>query len=438
MMLFGKNIILWRRAWLWMTLAVLAAFHCSAEVAVGAAGKTFFDVTAYGAVGDGKTDNSPAFQRAFSAAITAKRAAIRIPPGEYLLKSRVTAELAGDGLVIAGEGQGASVILCDNAVGAIRLQDKMCKAQVTLRDLSFYAVREGAGVAFELASPPRGVRNYRTFHAENVEIRGHGLPTRLYFNRGLAIINQWRPLFENIIFSGVLDPALNGDASDGSPFFRPDCGIIVDGCYAPRLRDCYVWNAHTGYRFITGGSGDGPEDGNFYRSFAVGCRVGMDIATPLQEPQLTIDSCHLNCRDVGIRIANRKFVWLLNNLMYCDQNQKHDDPEHPYTDILLTNVFAGVVSRNMFHTPSLENLRAEPPAYHTMIRVTGASRDLIISENVFNAKGLSVGCDTNVAGITCVNNALANRHTAAPKIPGAEGRALPAARSPVKNPAVSR
>lgn len=389
-----------------------------------------FTVTAYGAVGDGRADDAPAFQRAFAAAAAARRAVFQIPAGEYLLKSCVTAELSGDGLVIAGEGQGASVILCDNTNGAIRLRDKLCKVQVTLRDLSCYAVREGAGVAFELSSPPRGVRNYRTLLVQNVDIRGRGLPTRFYFNGGIAAINQWRPLFENVIFSGVLDPALNADASDTSPFYRPACGIVADGCYAPSFQNCYVWNAHTGYRVVTGGTGDGPEDGCFYRSFAVGCRVGMDIATPEPEPQLVIDSCHLNCRDVGIRIANRKFVHLVKNLMYCDERQKHDAPAHPYVDILLTNVFAGVVSHNIFQTPSVDNLKAEPPANHTMIRVDGSSRDLIISENIFNSKGLSVGWATNVTGMMVVNNSFANRHAVAPNVSSVT--AAPAVRPPAR------
>ena len=403
-----------------LTLAaqVVCAQSSAAAVAVG---KTF-SIAAYGAVGDGKADDSPAFQRALNAAAATKRAVLQIPAGEYLLKSRVTAEISGEGLVIVGEGQGVSVILCDNAEGALRLHDKLCKAQVTLHDLSIYAMREGAGVAFELSSPPRGVRNYRTLLVQNVDIRGQGLPTRLYFTTGIAALNQWRPLFENVIFSGVLDPVLNGDASDASPFYKPECGIVADGCYAPSFQNCYVWSAHTGYRVVTGGTGDGPEDGCFYRSFAVGCRVGIDVATPEQEPQLVIDSCHINCRDVGIRIANRKFVHLVNNLLYCDERQPHTNPAHPYFDILLTNVFAGVISHNIFQTPSLDNLRADPPAQHTMILVQGTSRGLTISENIFNAKGTALTFAPTTGDVAVLNNSYPNRHVVQPRSSAAAPR----------------
>ncbi|MCX6894949.1 MAG: glycosyl hydrolase family 28-related protein [Verrucomicrobia bacterium] len=409
-----------------LCLALVAPVVRAQTPAAAGAGRSFA-VTAYGAVGDGQTDDAPAFQRALNAAAAAKRAVLQIPAGEYLLKSRVTAELSGDGFVIAGEGQGVSVILCDNTNGALRLHDKLCKAQVTLRDVSFFAVREGAGVAFELASPPRGVRNYRTFLAQNVDIRGHGLPTRFYFTTGIAALNQWRPLFENVIFSGVLDPALNADASDASPFYRPACGIVADGCYAPSFQNCYVWNAHTGYRVVTRGAGDGPEDGCFYRSFAVGCRVGIDVATPESEPQLVIDSCHINCRDVGIRIANRKFVHLVNNLMYCDERQPHTDPAHPYFDIQLTNVFAGVISHNIFQTPSPDNFKAVPPVQHTMILVQGASRSLTISENIFNAKGTALTCAPTASDITVLNNAYPNRHVVPPRSSAAAPRPAPKA-----------
>ena len=75
---------------------------------------------------------------------------------------------------------------------------------MTVRDLTLVAEIPGAGTALELFSPARGVRNYRTLTVENVDIRGAGLPTRSYFKRGLAAIGQWRPLFRNLIFCGVL------------------------------------------------------------------------------------------------------------------------------------------------------------------------------------------------------------------------------------------
>jgi hypothetical protein len=93
--------------------------------------------------------------------------------------------------------------LSDNADGVLRLEDKSCKSQITLRDLTCFALREGAGIAFEFLAERRGARNYRTLLVQNVEMRGAELPTHYHFNAGIVSTNQWRPLFQNVIFSGV-------------------------------------------------------------------------------------------------------------------------------------------------------------------------------------------------------------------------------------------
>ena len=370
-----------------------------------------FSVTDYGAAGDGKADDSAAFQKALSALVSAGKGVLHIPAGDYRIGARASAEVTAAGIAIAGEGQGVSNILCDSPEGVFRLRDEWCKSQITIRDLSFLATREGAGTAIEVSSPPRGVRNYRTLLVENVEVRGAGLPTRFYFDCGIKAIAQWRPLFLNVIFSGVLDPALNQDISDSSPFYKPVCGIQADWCYAPSFQNCYVWSAHTGYRIVSEGRPEGPEDCAFYRSNAVGCRVGIDISTPIPEPQLVIESCHINCRDVGIRLNNRKFFYITGSLLYgCGR-----EDEFPYTDILLTHSFCGVISGNIFHSPSKDNLKPTPAVNRTMIRVDGQCRDVSITGNIFNAKGLSMSVEPGATGIATANNIYPNKHTTVPE-----------------------
>ncbi|MBM4082917.1 MAG: hypothetical protein FJ278_24635, partial [Planctomycetes bacterium] len=327
------------RGWVLMALLVVALGCQTAEKVGEAEGKRKFAVTDYGAVGDGKADDSAAFQKAMDALAAAGKGVLHVPAGDYRIGSRVSVEVTAAGICVMGDGQGVSKLLGDNADGILRIRDEWCKSQVTIRDVSFLAAREGAGAAIEVSSPPRGVRNYRTLLVQNVEIRGLGLPTRLYFDYGIKAIAQWRPLFHNVIFSGVLDPALNQDLSDSSPLHKSVCGIQADFCYAPSFQHCYVWNAHTGYRIVSEGRPEGPEDSAFYRSNAVGCRVGIDVSTPIPEPQLVIESCHINCRDVGIRLNKRKFFHITGNLMYGGGREN----EFAYTDILLTNSFCGII-----------------------------------------------------------------------------------------------
>ena len=366
-------------------------------------------VTDYGATGDGKTDDSPAFQRALDEVAHAGRGVVLIPPGEYRLARALRAELTGPGIAIRGQGQGVSVLVCDNPDGVFLLHAEWCDTQVTVHDLSILAGREGAGTALELSSPPRGARNVRTLTVRHVDIRGTGLPSRRYFDCGVDAPYQWRPLFTSVVVSGPSDPALKADQSDSSPLYRMACGIRADGSYAPSFQHCYVWNATTGYSVVTEGRDEGPEDSAFYRCFAVGCRTGIDIRTPIPEPQLVIDSCHINCRDTGIRLGKRKFFHLTGNLMY---GQPADG--RPYTDIELTGSFCGVITGNVFHDPDGRNYRPTPEVARTMISVDALCRDLVIEQNIFNAKGLSLAIDPKATRIATEGNQYPNSHTRRP------------------------
>jgi hypothetical protein len=385
-------------------LLLVCALRAGAQETAPPAPAGRFNVRDFGAVGDGKADDSAAFAKALQAAMDAGRGAVWVPAGEYRLAGQVKVEGSPAALSLLGDGQGVSCLVCDNPEGALRLHDPWCKWQVTVRGLSFLAAREGAGVALEVSSPPRGVRNYRTLLVQDVDIRGQGLPTHNYFDRGIVALNQWRPMWQNVVVSGVLDPALKSEKSDDPLQYRPACGIQADGCYAPTFQHCYVWNCRTGYQLVTENRPQGPEDCAFYRCNAVGCRVGMDIATTSIEPQLVIDSCHINCRDVGIRLARRKFFQIVNCLLYG--NDGSDD--QPYVDIALANCYDGLLRGNIFHSPAATNLKPEPPSQRTMITVDAACHDLLISHNLFNAKGRALWVAQGARGIVFADNRATN------------------------------
>ena len=362
-------------------------------------------VTDYAHCGDGETDAAPAFQRALNEVACAGSGVIHVPAGAYRLSRCVAAEMTAGAVSIMGDGVGVTRILCDSGQGGLRLHDETARCQFTVRDLSLLAVQADAGTALDVSSPPRGARNYRTLTVQNVDVRGLGVPSRHYFRCGIKAIGQWRPLFVNAVVSGVSDPALKGDQSDESPRYQLLCGIQADWCYAPSFQHCYVWSAHTGYRIVSEGEPEGPEDCAFYRCFAVGCRVGIDVSTPIPEPQLVIDSCHINCRDVGIRLHNRKLFHVTDNLLYGIDGE----PARPYVDILITGrSFGGVVSGNIFHSPARHNYRAAPGVDRTMVRVAGQARDLLITGNIFNAKGVAIAVEPGARGIVRRDNHFAN------------------------------
>ena len=71
--------------------------------------KRYFDVTTYGAVGDGTTDDTPALQAAVKAAL-AVSGTVYLPHGIYGLTSDLQLLGAGTSVTLVGEGQESSVI----------------------------------------------------------------------------------------------------------------------------------------------------------------------------------------------------------------------------------------------------------------------------------------------------------------------------------------
>jgi hypothetical protein len=396
--------------------AVLACGHAAfGQSAPAPSGP--ISVRDHGAVGNGKDDDSEAFAKAFATARAALPARVHIPAGTYRLARRVKIEIPADragraacGLAITGDGQGVSMILVDNADGGFAIRDPLCRVQVSIAGLTVLAAAEPAGTAIEVVGDRTGSRNYRSLTIRDVDVRGAPAHPRGHFTTGISALNQWRPLFDNVVSSGVVDPATNRDRSDASPLFLSDCCFVADGCYAPTFEHCYAWSAKTGYRVASPGPQEGPEDGAFRRCTANMVKVGIDIRTPTTEPQLVIDTCHVNARDVGIRLEQRKFFHIVNNLMY---GLDHVDGR-PYVDIDLIGCHAGLVSGNIFQSPAPHNLKPEPPVEHTMIRIDATSHDIVVADNIFNAKGRSVAVAANARNIEIRNSQHSNPHVEPP------------------------
>lgn len=69
--------------------------------------KGYFDVTDYGAVGDGTTDCTTAFQQAISAAQLASGGIVFVPSGTYVISDQL---FLGTGISVLGQGSEASII----------------------------------------------------------------------------------------------------------------------------------------------------------------------------------------------------------------------------------------------------------------------------------------------------------------------------------------
>lgn len=98
--------------------------------------ETYVNIVDYGAVGDGTTNNSAAFQAAINAA---QGRTLYIPAGEYVILTAVTLV---DDLVILGDGQ-VSKIVTGASAGQI---SAVSKSNITLRQINFTNNNNGSNV----------------------------------------------------------------------------------------------------------------------------------------------------------------------------------------------------------------------------------------------------------------------------------------------------
>lgn len=267
-----------------------------------------YDVKEYGAAGDGATDDSGAFQAAIDAIAKAGKGTLFVPAGEYRIETRVARSVSGWNLVVAGEGVGVSRIVSSSRDGIFSFEYGDPQSQLTFRDLSLFADAPDVGPAFDVRQLRRGNAHHRNLTVQSVEIRGLD-PAKDFFRHGVKLVGVWRPFFLNAHFAGPFGPGVRQDYSDGSGMFRASAGFEARDCYAPSFQHCYSWGAASSFRVVSE-KDPGPEDGAFYRCFAVESRIGIEIVTGGHEPQLVIDACHINCRDVGVFLRNRNIFTL--------------------------------------------------------------------------------------------------------------------------------
>jgi len=98
----------------------------TAAPALPAVGKPFLDLRDYGAVGDNKTDDGPALQKAMDALAAAGGGRLVIPPGKFLLKTPARTNFLGKASAVRIEGSGSAgqlVVNVGKGATAVRLDN---------------------------------------------------------------------------------------------------------------------------------------------------------------------------------------------------------------------------------------------------------------------------------------------------------------------------
>jgi hypothetical protein len=311
----------------------------------------------FGAVGDGVTNDSVAFQAAMTFLASQDDASLYIPSGVYRLTTRASATFSAGSYSIYGDGA-SSIIVGDNAVGALRMVCTSRHVYTTISNLNFSPVLPNSGTGFEYSVPAGGVANRNVFRMENCVFEPHVADDAT---------SSW---FNVIVVTGTNRPSFNNIAAWRVGTEKPNAILNIDGCYKPIITDCY-FNGTATYG-ISNIRTDTNEGFLLSNTTINGADTGVYISQPNRHPEIWIQDCHLNNVITGVHVENSKFMWLCRNLMYS-----RAEDGAAYTDYLLDNCNSVNIIDNIYRGGVNLNRRH--------VNLINGSRFIKISDNGLNA-----------------------------------------------------
>jgi hypothetical protein len=293
-------------AGLTLTLAMATAATSPAEAAAGPVHR--FSVRDFGAVGDGKTDDTPAFERAIAAAVKARAGVVEIPAGVYSVREIWLGRKSDGkrpsvvGIHLWGAGIGTTILkqrAVDHAMGCINVVDaRYCSVRDLTVDCS----------ALEDDGPNNGgvlLFGCQGCLLENLEVRKSA-------HRSISVAGH---LFDEASLD-ARDTVVRGCIAWGQRVWNGDAAaqiIASDGATTTQFIDC-VSEAAGGWKGDLFGADDAA--GTIFR----GCRAYGDKTASAgywvehhegERPAYFTD-CHVaNTRNVGIggeEGAERMFI----------------------------------------------------------------------------------------------------------------------------------
>ena len=338
-----------------------------------------YNPKAFGAVGNGITDDASAIQKAINTIMTNGGGSLYFPPGDYVIKSQISTSIdLGNGwekgLSIFGAGRGTTVIRIQNSTGFFKwVLNATRNINFSIKNLTAIADNGGnAGTFVHLEQIAGGVHQYRDLVADDVMGIGQDRDTD-YFDKFFYCFALHRPYFSNVTSTGSYGPNANEtEKLQGTAVFD------VPECYAPTFVSCYAWGGDYAYRHLTN-ENPGSEDGKWDKCVANNCKVGFYISSPGIEPGLTIKDCHANANEANIRINGKKYGHIINNLLYNETLSR-------FTDINLINCEDIVLENNIYHFPKNIN--------RTMVNVDKTSTRIFIQNEKFRCNGTAINLES--------------------------------------------
>jgi hypothetical protein len=361
----------------------------------------------FGADPTGVKDSAAAFAQLDKAAEGLRQVQVRIPPGRFRLATPVTLHATGNqtnyGLLVQGAGEDVTELVVDNSEGGLQFSGtNINRLSVVVRDLSLVALRPDGGTALAFSIPNPGDHHSRQFQVENVLIRGERFNNGC-FRYGVVVRNAWYPRFVNVKVTSSYGPE-----SPAAPRAL-ETAFLLEDCYSPLLRDCYVWGGRYGliHRAVRSEPEDGIVEGCYFvdneRSISV---LLKPDASRWEEPAFHISTCHVNYRDFGITLQGVRQANISHCLFYCHDRQgaafygggkpRDFDP----VDVNLVYASDVVIDGNIFAEP------ANPR--RVAVRISKDSGYVMVSGNQFNLQGVAVRNESALPSF-CLGNFFGGR-----------------------------
>lgn len=253
------------------------------------------DVVAWGATGNGKTDDTAAIQSALDAAT--KGETVVFPEGRY----KVTSTLTHSGsLGLAGMGPGLSIIDWSSGGDAIDLTfSTSAKDRLVLHGLTVNAATEAAGTAISAvwSSPAR--QGYPHAVIEDLEVtRGDGSGQR--WQRGVYLDAAWVTSIRNYLFLSGANTGVGLELEGQSV----DCNL-----FDVQAQSCEIG-------ILLGASTEGTVIDNAVILDAVHGVTNKTRENGTKGPMVTVTNSHMNTRASGVTLTGTGDSWVINNLFY--------------------------------------------------------------------------------------------------------------------------
>jgi hypothetical protein len=360
-----------------------------------------FNPIDYGADPTGASDSAPAFNAMIAEIGADRHVEVFIPPGQFLLNSRVEFLPGGNtsqyGLSIRGGGQDATEIRVDNNDGGFLFSGMtMSRVCVQVSDLSFVAMRTNITAAFEFEAADAGDPLCRQLVMENIYVTSPLHTSPNFFATGFKVKNAWGARFINV------SVWKQGEYTD--PVRHPEYGFYLEDCRDPVIRDCHINKVQTA--IYHGQSSSVAQGGTVVNTYLVEVDRGLDLqfrektdGWPL--PNFHIDNCHINSYDIGVNVVGVRQMNISHVLFYCSErggsNWYNDGSPVADCDPVDVNLAYGsniTIDHCLFVEPSSPRRRA--------IQISADSSYVLMDGNQFNMEGTAIHNDSSNA-ISSIN-----------------------------------